>query len=129
MIGYVTLGSNDLDKARGFYSALLGLIGAKEVMRFDSGFTMYGSGPGKPAICITKPFDKKAATVGNGSMIALLVESRAKVDEMHAKALVLGGTCEGKPGLRGEEGPKAFYGAYFRDLDGNKLCAYRTGPK
>jgi predicted lactoylglutathione lyase len=62
-------------------------------------------------------------------MVALLADSRAKVDEMHAKALALGGTCEGEPGLRSEEGPQAFYGAYFRDPEGNKLCAYKVGPK
>mgnify|MGYP003519930226 CR=1 FL=1 len=76
-------------------------------------------------LAIIKPFDKKAATVGNGTMIALAVESRAKVDEMHARAMALGAKDEGKPGLRGDEGPQAFYGAYFRDLDGNKLnCCY-----
>jgi catechol 2,3-dioxygenase-like lactoylglutathione lyase family enzyme len=129
MIGYVTVGTNNLDKARTFYSALLGTIGAKELMRMESGFTMYGTGFGKPAVCVTKPFDGKAATVGNGTMIALVVDARDKVDALHAKALELGGTCEGKPGVRGNEGPQAFYGAYFRDLDGNKLCAFRVGPK
>jgi catechol 2,3-dioxygenase-like lactoylglutathione lyase family enzyme len=129
MIGYVTLGSNDLDKARAFYSQLLALIGANELMRFESGFTMYGTAFGKPALCVTNPYDKKAATVGNGVMVAFLADSRAKVDEMHAKALALGGTCEGEPGLRSEEGPQAFYGAYFRDPEGNKLCAYKVGPK
>ncbi len=129
MIGYVTLGTNDLDKARAFYSALLGTIGAKELMRTEKGLTMYGVAFGKPLLCVTKPFDGKAATAGNGTMISLLMDSRDKVDAMHAKALELGGTCEGKPGLRGNEGPQAFYGAYFRDLDGNKLCAFRVGPK
>ena len=84
-------------------------------MKFDSGFTMYGTGPAKPMVAITKPFDKQAATAGNGTMVAAAVDSRAKVDEMHAKALSLGG--------------QEFYGAYFRDLDGNKLCAFKIGPK
>ena len=127
MIGYVTLGSNNLDKARAFYSELLGLIGAKEIMRFPSGFTMFGAGKDKPSIAVCTPFDGKAATSGNGTMISLLAGSRKTVDAMHAKAVALGGTCEGKPGVRGEEGPKAFYGAYFRDLDGNKLCAFHVG--
>ena len=61
-------------------------------------------------------------------MTAIAVNSRSKVDEIHARALELGGTCEGPPGLRSEEGPQAFYGAYFRDLDGNKLCAFSIGP-
>jgi predicted lactoylglutathione lyase len=61
-------------------------------------------------------------------MVALVMTERAQVDALHAKAMDLGGTCEGSPGLRGEEGPQAFYGAYFRDPDGNKLCAFRMGP-
>ncbi len=129
MFGYVTLGTNDIEKARGFYSDLLGRIGAKELMRFDhNGFTMYGTAFDKPALAVTPPYDGKAATVGNGVMPALTVDSRARVDELHARALELGGSCEGAPGVRGEEGDQAFYGAYFRDLDGNKLCAYHIGP-
>jgi predicted lactoylglutathione lyase len=61
-------------------------------------------------------------------MASLVVDSRAKVDALHAKALELGGSCEGPPGVRGDEGPGAFYGAYFRDPDGNKLAAFRIGP-
>lgn len=111
----MTLGSNDLDKARSFYSALLGRIGDKEPMRLEDGFTLHGTGPGKPAIAVVNPYDGKAATVGNGMMVALAVDARDKVSALHAKALELGGTCEGKPGVRGNEGPQAFYGAYFRD--------------
>jgi predicted lactoylglutathione lyase len=61
-------------------------------------------------------------------MVALVLKERRQVDALHAKALALGGTDEGAPGVRGSEGPQAFYGAYFRDLDGNKLCAFRIGP-
>jgi predicted lactoylglutathione lyase len=61
-------------------------------------------------------------------MVALVLKERSQVDALHAKALALGGTDEGAPGVRGAEGPQAFYGAYFRDLDGNKLCAFRIGP-
>ncbi len=129
MNGYGTLGSKGLAMARSFYSALLGTIGAKELMRLDHGFTLYGTSLGKPAVALVKPYDGKTATVGNGVMVALAVDGRDKVDALHAKALALGGTCEGKPGVRGDEGPQAFYGAYFRDLDGNKLCAFRIGPK
>jgi catechol 2,3-dioxygenase-like lactoylglutathione lyase family enzyme len=128
MIGYTLLGSNDLDKARAFYGALFATIGAGELMRMDNGFTAWGTGWDKPMFGITPPYNKEPATVGNGTMIALVMNERALVDAMHAKALELGATCEGKPGLRGEEGPQAFYGAYFRDLDGNKLCAFRIGP-
>ena len=77
---------------------------------------------------VGKPYDGQAATFGNGTMIALVMDERAKVDALHDKAVALGGKCEGKPGVRGEEGPQAFYAAYFRDLDGNKLCAFRVGP-
>ncbi|OQW72166.1 MAG: glyoxalase [Proteobacteria bacterium ST_bin13] len=131
MIGYATLGTNNIAAARGFYDALLGSIGAARIMEFGDdlgGFTMWGTGWDKPGLAVTNPYDKNAATVGNGTMIALTVDTRAKVDALHAKALELGGSCEGPPGLRGDEGPQAFYGAYFRDLDGNKLCAFRTGP-
>lgn len=130
MIGYVTIGTNELENARAFYSALLGSIGGTELMRFEeSGFTMYGTSFGEPMVCVTKPYDGNVATVGNGMMVGLLADSRAMVDALHAKALELGGTCEGKPGARGEFSSEVFYGAYFRDLDGNKLCAYHVGPK
>lgn len=128
MIGYVTLGSNDLPKARDFYSALLGVVGGKELMKFGEDFTMYGMAMGQPGIALTKPYNGETATPGNGQMVALVMKERAQVDALHAKAMELGGTCEGPAGLRGDEGPQAFYGAYFRDLDGNKLCAFRMGP-
>ena len=131
MIGYATIGSNDMAAARGFYDELLALIGAKRIMEFGDdlgGFTMWGVAWDKPGLAVTRPYDKGRATPGNGNMVALTVETRAKVDELHAKALALGGTDEGAPGLRGDEGPQAFYGAYFRDLDGNKFCAFRIGP-
>ncbi len=127
MIGYVTLGTNDAGAARVFYDALLGLLGAKRMMEFDS-FTMWGTGYDKPGIAVTKPYNGEAQHPGNGIMTAITVDERPMVDALHAKALELGGTCEGPPGLRGDEGPTAFYAAYFRDLDGNKLCAYKLGP-
>ncbi|WP_373487248.1 VOC family protein [Blastomonas sp.] len=129
MIGYVTVGSNDLDKARDFYAALVSTLGGSELMRLEeNGFTLYGTAWGVPGIAVTRPHDGEPATVGNGMMIALAFDKRAKVDDLHAKALELGGTCEGPPGVRGEDGDQAFYGAYFRDLDGNKLCAFKIGP-
>lgn len=131
MIGYATLGSDDLPRARAFYDALLGEIGAKRMMEFGDdlgGFTLWGVAFDKPGIAVTNPYNKAAATAGNGNMLALTVDERAKVDALYAKALELGGTCEGPPGLRGEEGPQAFYAAYFRDPDGNKLCVFRMGP-
>ncbi len=129
MIGYVTVGTNDLDKARGFYDALLGEIGATRKMEFpETGFTLYGTGSRSPGLAVTRPYDGKPATVGNGTMTALHMPSREMVDRLHAKALELGGSDEGAPGLRTPDGPSAFYGAYFRDLDGNKLCLFRMGP-
>ena len=132
MIGYVTLGSDNMPRARAFYDELLGsTIGAKRIMEFGDeagGFTMWGTGFDKPGLAVTNPYNKQPAVAGNGNMSAIVVDSRDKVNAIHAKALELGGTCEGPPGVRGEEGPQAFYGAYFRDLDGNKLCAFRIGP-
>lgn len=128
MIGYVTLGTNDIGKAKTFYEALLAPLGAKILMQFDNGFTMYGTDFSKPALAITPPNDGQAATVGNGVMPAIVVDTRDKVDQLYAIAMEQGGTSEGAPGLRGDEGDQAFYGAYFRDLDGNKLCAFRIGP-
>ena len=128
MIGYVTVGSNDLDKARGFYDSLMPVLGAGRIMEFGDNFTMYGTGMGKPGLAVCKPYDGNGATAGNGNMASIVCDSRARVDALHAKAMELGGSDEGAPGVRGEEGPQAFYGAYFRDLDGNKLCAFRIGP-
>jgi catechol 2,3-dioxygenase-like lactoylglutathione lyase family enzyme len=129
MIGYATLGTNDIDRARAFYDALLGEIGGRRVMEFpQNGFTMYGTGERRPGLAVTRPYDGGPARPGNGTMVALAMDSRDKVDRLHARAIELGGSDEGPPGVRGEDGPRAFYGAYFRDLDGNKLCAFCIGP-
>jgi predicted lactoylglutathione lyase len=122
MIGYVTLGTNDLKRAAAFYDALLGDIGGKRMMESDA-FIAWSVKPDAPGLGITKPYDKKAATVGNGVMVALMVDSAAKVNALHAKALSLGGTDEGAPGQRFE----GFYAGYFRDLDGNKLNFFFGG--
>ena len=127
MIGYVTLGTNDLDRARAYYDALLAEVGAKRIMDMD-GFTAWGVSWDKPGLGLTRPFDGKAAAPGNGNMVALVVNKRALVDRIHARALELGGSDEGAPGLRGPEGDQAFYAGYFRDPDGNKLNAFCMGP-
>ena len=128
MIGYVTVGTNDLERARGFYDALLAELGAKRLMELpENGFTLYGTAWGRPCIAVTRPYDGGEAKPGNGNMIALAMDSRDSVERLHGKALELGGSDEGSPGLRGPEGERAFYGAYFRDLDGNKLCAFCIG--
>lgn len=128
MIGYVTLGTDDLDRSRAFYDALFGEIGGSRLMEMDSGFTLYGTGWGQPGVAVTRPYDGKPAVAGNGNMVSLVVDSREKVDRLHARALELGGSDEGPPGIRGEEGDRAFYGGYFRDPDGNKFCVFRIGP-
>lgn len=128
MIGYATLGTNNLARSQAFYDALLAEIGAKRLMELPSGFTMYGTRLDRPALAITPPYDKKAAQSGNGNMLALVLKERAQVDALHKKALALGGSDEGAPGVRGDEGAQAFYAAYFRDPEGHKFCAYRVGP-
>ena len=122
MIGYTTVGTNDKDKAAAFYDKLLGALGAKRMMEMER-FIMWGVGFDKPGFAVALPHNKEAATRGNGTMIALAVPSREKVDEIHKLALELGGTDEGAPGARSPN----FYAGYFRDLDGNKLNAFFMG--
>jgi catechol 2,3-dioxygenase-like lactoylglutathione lyase family enzyme len=119
MIGYVTLGTNRFEEAATFYDALLGSIGAERFMESDD-FIAWATSPRSPAVSIIKPYDKEAATVGNGTMVAIAMDSTDKVDAFHARALELGGTDEGAPGFRFGN----FYAGYFRDLDGNKLNAF-----
>jgi catechol 2,3-dioxygenase-like lactoylglutathione lyase family enzyme len=126
MIGYVTLGTNDLLRARAFYDALLSEIGVKRLMEFGDRGSGWAASLDQPMLCVFKPYDGRPATVGNGVMVGLSAGSRETVDRMHAKALELGGTDEGKPGLRAEGGD-GFYAAYFRDLDGNKLDVFCYG--
>ncbi len=125
MIGYVTLGTNDLETARRFYEQLLAEIGARRLLELPDarGYTMYGRSGREPMLAITRPIDGNPATAGNGTMIALAMPSREQVDRFHVKALELGAANEGAPGVRGPE-EMGFYGAYFRDPDGNKLCAF-----
>lgn len=120
-IGYVTIGVNDMDKALAFYDGVFGVIGAKRAMKTPKG-QMYTLGTG-PMFMVTSPYDGQAATNGNGTMIAIQADSKDQVSALHAKALELGGACEGAPGPRGSFGTFA----YFRDLDGNKLAAFVMG--
>ena len=119
MIGYTTVGTNNLEKAVAFYDALFAELGAGRFMEEES-FVAWAVSPDKPAFSVCRPFDGNAATVGNGTMVALTVDSTDKVDTVHAKALQLGGQDEGAPGPRTE----GFYAGYFRDLDGNKLNVF-----
>lgn len=124
MIGYVTLGTQDLDKASAFYDALLGTIDAGRFMEEPGHFIAWATSEDAPSIAVTMPFNKEPATVGNGTMVAVPLENPEQVKEFYNKALELGGTCEGKPGFRPEEANSGFYAGYFRDLDGNKLNAF-----
>jgi len=121
MIGYVTIGTNDFEKSRKFYDALLAELGGKRTFASERMQGYGGGGGGMLAICT--PHDGKPATAGNGTMFSLAASSRELVDKVHAKAMSLGAKDEGAPGLRGD----TFYGAYFRDLDGNKLCVFKNG--
>lgn len=121
MIGYVTLGTNDLEKAAAYYDALLSGLGAGRTMGNDR-FIAWGTGPGEPMLCAIKPFNEEPATVGNGVMVSLFMDTTDKVDDLYKKAMELDSADEGAPGYRGEG--EEFYGAYFRDPDGNKLCAF-----
>ena len=87
MIGYITVGSNDLEKSRAFYDALMPVIGAGRIMEFGDNFTMYGTGLGKPGLAVCKPHDGNAATAGNGNMASIACDSRARVDALYAKAM------------------------------------------
>lgn len=117
MIGYVTVGTNDLPRAVAFYDALLAELGGKRIMEFDRGYAWSNGTPGSPGFGVMTPYDGQAASVGNGVMVALYAPSREAVDRVHARALALGGTDEGAVGERFP----GFYTGYFRDLDGNKL--------
>lgn len=120
MIGYVTLGTNDLAKNAPFYDAIAGAMGVGRMMEFDS-FIAWGTMEGAPGVALTQPFDGQPATVGNGTMVALQVDTTDKVQEIYDIALAHGGSDEGAPGPRGDDG---FYAGYFRDPDGNKLNVF-----
>ena len=126
MIGYITIGTNDLDRSGKFYDDLFSEIGAARVMT-DDRMLGWGSAPGETMFSVIKPYDGDPATVGNGVMVAFNVETPDNVKAVYRKALALGATDEGHPHDRGSS--MGFYGGYFRDLDGNKLVAYCLGYK
>ena len=119
MIGYVTLGTNDLARATRFYDALAGVMGAKRGWETEK-YVGWTTGPNAPQLLLIKPADGKAATVGNGMMVAIMCDSPEKVKAVYDKAIKLGAKDEGPPGTRWGN----FYVGYFRDLDGNKLNAF-----
>ncbi len=119
MIGYAMLGTNQYDKALAFYDTVLAPVGGKRMMDFGVS-TVFGTDKGGAMLGVGQPFNKEAATWGNGTMIALAMPSKEKVHEVYDAALKAGAKCEGPAGARGD----TFYAGYFRDLDGNKLCAF-----
>lgn len=124
MIAYTTVGTNDLGKAVDFYDKLFGEIGVRQLWSDDT-FVGYGPAMDQPMFAVCKPHDGKAATFGNGTMIALSCPDKDTVHKLHDKAMELGGANEGDCGPRGDTG---FYCGYFRDLDGNKINAFAMVP-
>ncbi|MBC2669729.1 VOC family protein [Novosphingobium piscinae] len=122
MIGYVTLGTNDLARGAAFYDAIAAELGTGRMMEWEKAIA-WGTPGGGAGIGLMSPYDGQPATVGNGVMVALEAKDPEQVRRLHAIALAHGGTCEGAPGLRGG----GFYAAYFRDPDGNKLNAFVMG--
>ena len=119
MLGYTTIGVNDMDRAVAFYDALLPEIGAKQLFGMDR-IKFYGTSPDAAMLAICIPYNEEAQAIGNGNMVAISGGGREGVDRLYAKAIELGATDDGPPGERNP----AFYGAYVRDLDGNKLCFF-----
>ncbi|MEL6366124.1 MAG: VOC family protein [Pseudomonadota bacterium] len=122
MIGYAVVGTNDLERAKAFFEALLAPYGVKRMMDTARN-CIWSAGRGQPMLGVNTPFDGEEACVGNGTMVALAADTREQVDEIYKKALELGGTDEGAPGERFA----GFYAGYFRDLDGNKFNVFKMG--
>lgn len=123
MIGYVTLGVSDMEKAKAFYTELLADLGA--TVQYDGGrIAMIGRSMAEPMVAVCIPHNEEAPSAGNGTMVALPAESKEQVDVLYHKAIELGATCDGEPGQRI---PDVFYGAYFRDPDGNKMAFFVFG--
>ena len=122
MLGYITLGTNDLDASSRFYDSLFAEINVKRIMAGseEQGYVVWAKDLESTGFSVIRPHNKQPATPGNGNMAAIVADTPERVRALYEKALALGGSCEGEPGDRGN----GFYAAYFRDLDGNKLNAY-----
>ncbi len=118
MLGYTTIGTNDMERAVAFYDALLAEIDVRQLFGMDR-IKFYGTSPNEPMIALCIPYDEQPQERGNGWMIAISAGSKENVQKLYAKAIELGATDEGPPGDRI---PDVFYGGYVRDLDGNKIC-------
>lgn len=119
MLGYATIGTTDMNRACAFYDALLAELGAKQLFGMDR-IKFYGTSMNEAMLALCVPYNEEPHHPGNGNMVAIPGGSRAGVDKLYAKAIALGATDEGPPGER----LPVFYGAYVRDLDGNKLCFF-----
>jgi catechol 2,3-dioxygenase-like lactoylglutathione lyase family enzyme len=131
MLSHVTLGSNDMTRAREFYDAVLAPLGYLRLADFGEdgvGYGPRGNPEDRIAFWVLRPFNRERASAGNGWHVAFLAPTRQAVRDFHAKALELGGRDEGTPGLRADYHPH-YYGAYVRDPDGNKLQAVCHEPE
>ena len=122
MIGYVTIGTNDLERSSKFYDEVFSTLGVGRTFANGDRMQFYGTKGTPGMVALSKPYDGQPATAGNGSMFGFPAKTKADVDAAHAAALAAGGTCDGAPGQR----LPTFYGAYFRDPDGNKVCVFNT---
>jgi len=123
MLSYVTIGVSDLERSAAFYTELLAPLGAKILVKMDR-IIFIGTSMKAPMLAICIPYNEDEQHCGNGNMVAIAPGSKEKVDELYKNAMALGATCEGEPGQRI---PDMFYGAYFRDMDGNKICFNHFG--
>ena len=120
MFSHVTIGSNDIARAKAFYDGVTAPLGLVRLAEYPDGVG-YARAGGRPQLWIVRPIDKQAASVGNGTTIGLEADNRAAVDAAYAAALTAGGKDDGAPGIRKHYHPN-YYGAYVRDPDGNKVC-------
>ena len=128
MIGYVMVGTNNLNDAITFYDKVLEVIGLDRNETIEDDYAAYGTkGTKDIEFYVTKPFNKEDATFGNGTQITFLTSSRSQVDKFHEVGLKAGGTSEGSGGER-PEGSGVYY-SYLRDLDGNKICAFTNSKE
>ncbi|WP_417530623.1 VOC family protein [Marinobacter lipolyticus] len=123
MIGYVTIGVSDMEKAKQFYSDLLADLDAKVLLDMER-IAFIGKNMGSPMLAVCKPYNGEPNHPGNGNMVAIQPDSKEAVDAHYQKAIELGATCDGEPGQRI---PNQFYGAYVKDPDGNKLAFFHFG--
>lgn len=120
LVGYTMIGTNDIAKAVSFYTPVMSALGAKKIEAYSTDSRIWFGRDGSGLLAIGTPGDGNPASAGNGTMIALSASDPAMVHAAHEKALELGGVDEGAAGPRGP----GFYGAYFRDADGNKICIF-----